>query len=254
MHAIILAAGRGSRLQSAHADAPKCLLRFGERSLLERHLLLLERAGAKALTLVVGHQYEKIEAELQRLGPALPVHTIFNPDFHAGSVISLWAARKQLVSGQDILLMDADVLYDARMLTALANTPHDNCFLFDGDYTPGDEPVKLCLRGEQLVEFRKRVADDLVYDRSGESVGFFRFGPAMARRLADKTNEYRNQNEQDVPHEEAIRDLLLADPRAFGYADVSGVPWIEIDFPEDILRAKREILPALTALPSATEL
>lgn len=253
MDAIILAAGRGSRLESAHADAPKCLLRLGGRSLLERHLLLLESAGVEALTLVVGHQHEKIAAELQRLAPALAVHTIYNPDFHAGSVISLWAAREPLTNGQDILLMDADVLYDQRMLNALVNTSHANCFLFDGDYTPGDEPVKICLRGQRLVEFRKQLADDLVYDRAGESVGFFRFDPAMARRLAAKTNTYRDQNQHDAPHEEALRDLLLADPEAFGYADVSGVPWIEIDFPDDILRAKQQILPALTDLPSPTQ-
>lgn len=248
MQAIILAAGRGSRLGDACGDAPKCLLRLGGHSLLERHLQLLQGAGIQGLTLVVGHQHEKIAAELHRLATGLPVNTIFNPDYHQGSVISLWQAREQLTCGDDILLMDADVLYDERMLNALVNSSHNNCFLFDGDYTPGDEPVKLCLQGNRLVEFRKRIAQDLVYDRSGESVGFFRLGPAMAGRLADKTSEYHEQNQKDAPHEEALRDLLLAEPNAFGYEDVSGVPWIEIDFPEDIMRAEQRILPALSPL------
>ena len=245
MHAIMLAAGRGSRLQASHGDGPKCLMRFGGRSLLERHLLLLQRAGVKQLTLVVGFAEARIAQALQRLAPALNVELVYNPDFLLGSVVSLWAARNALTSGDDILLMDADVLYDYRMLAALVGTRHANCFLFDGDYTPGDEPVKLCVNKGRLVEFRKRVAPGLVYDRSGESVGFFRLGPAMAKSLAAATQSYRAQGKDDAPHEEALRDLLLNDPDAFGFEDVSGVPWIEIDFPEDIKRAETIIYPAL---------
>jgi choline kinase len=47
------------------------------------------------------------------------------------------------------------------------------------------------------------------------------------------------------PYEEAIRDVLLAEPRQFGYEDVTGLPWIEIDFPEDVKRARDDILPRL---------
>ena len=49
----------------------------------------------------------------------------------------------------------------------------------------------------------------------------------------------------EEPYEEAIRDLLLETPDAFGYEDITGLPWIEIDFPEDIQRAQNEILPQL---------
>lgn len=69
MRAIILAAGRGSRLQqSADRQLPKCLLTFGGRSLLERHLRLLEATGVEEIVLVLGFRHELIEAELTRLG------------------------------------------------------------------------------------------------------------------------------------------------------------------------------------------
>ena len=48
------------------------------------------------------------------------------------------------------------------------------------------------------------------------------------------------------PHEEALRDLMLeSGPRPFGVEDVTGLPWIEIDFAGDIERARLEILPQL---------
>jgi choline kinase len=50
---------------------------------------------------------------------------------------------------------------------------------------------------------------------------------------------------------EAIRDLILAEPARFGAADVSDLPWIEIDFEDDVIRARRDILPQLQTEPSA---
>ena len=110
---------------------------------------------------------------------------------------------------------------------------------------PGEEPVKLCVHDGYLVEFRKQVAPNLAYDFAGESVGFFRFESAIAHRLATHTEQYVADGRHEEPYEEAIRDLLLETPEAFGYEDITGLPWIEIDFPKDIQRAENEILPQL---------
>jgi choline kinase len=150
--------------------------------------------------------------------------------------------------GGEILLMDADVLYDLRLGQRLLQSPHENCFLLDRHFEPGEEPVKLCLRAGFLVEFRKYIAEELRYDTIGESVGFFRLSEEIACRLADRCQYYIDQSCQEAPHEEAIRDLLLETPECFGIEDITGLPWIEIDFPEDIARAKKTILPQLQPL------
>jgi len=48
-----------------------------------------------------------------------------------------------------------------------------------------------------------------------------------------------------VPHEEAVRDLLRERSQIFEVIDVTGSPWIEIDFPDDVARAARDVLPQL---------
>ena len=58
-----------------------------------------------------------------------------------------------------------------------------------------------------------------------------------------RIEDYLSREENDTPYEEAIRDCLLAEPELFGYEDITGLAWIEIDFPEDIIRAREEILP-----------
>jgi choline kinase len=85
----------------------------------------------------------------------------------------------------------------------------------------------------------------------GESVGFFRLDPSAARRLADLAGAYVGSGRATAPHEEALRDLLLEGGRTFEVADVTGSPWIEIDFPDDVTRATRDVLPRLQALATS---
>ena len=247
MHAVMLAAGVGARLGEGDDAPPKALLNFGGHSLLSRHIALLRDAGVEALTLCVGYRAEALAHEIVGSGGQDFVQTVINPDFREGSLVSLWTARKALASGDDVLLMDADVLYDQRLLAKLVESEHANAFLLDRDIEPGEEPVKLCIKDGRIVDFEKRV--EHAHDYHGESVGFFRFSPDMADKLAVRTEALVMSGFRDVWYERAIRDLVLAEPDEFGWEEVTGLPWLEIDFREDIARAEMEILPRLEPLP-----
>ena len=223
---------------------PKCLLRFGGMSLLERHCRNLSACGVDNLTICVGHAAEQIASALQGLSrPVTLLH--YNPLYTLGSCLSLWSVRHTLLCGDDVLVMDADVLYHPDILRRLVTSPLPNCYLMDRDFAPGDEPVKLCVAGDRIVELRKRVADGLRYDRIGESVGFFKFDAATALRLARLIAAYVADGRREQAHEEALRDLALCDDIAIGVEDVTGLPWLEIDFPEDLIRAEHQVLPLI---------
>src|SRR5580698_1150253 len=247
MHAIILAAGRGLRLkQAAEEELPKCLLRFDGMTLLERHLRLLERAGVDKVVLALGWRHELVEAELDRLEWRPRPEIVLNPRYELGSVLTVHTAAEAMTRGGDVLLMDADVLYHEGIMAALvAGQKPVNRVLIDREFEAGEEPVKVCVRAGVPIELRKQLAPDLQYDTIGESVGFFRFDPAGARRLAAIVAGYVARGASDMPHEEAVRDLIREHDHAFDVADVTGLPWIEIDFPKDVARAEREILPEL---------
>jgi choline kinase len=253
MRAIILAAGRGLRLQQAdERQFPKCLLQFGGMSLLERHLRMLRNAGVEDIVLALGFRHDRVEAELDRLHWQPRPEIIVNPRFDLGSVLTVHTVAAALTRGGDVLLMDADVLYDERIAGALvAGAGPVNRVLIDRDFEAGDEPVKLCLRAGVPVELRKQLAADLQYDTIGESVGFFRFDESGARRLAALVAGYVERDCAHMPHEEAVRDLLRERSQIFDVADVTGAPWIEIDFPVDVLRAAHEVLPQLQPLRAA---
>jgi choline kinase len=245
LRAILLAAGQGLRLQyPPDRQLPKCLLRIGGMSLLERHRRLLTAAGVEEVVLAVGFRRELIDAELDRLDwrPQL----VMNERYDLGSMLTLHTVADAMTRGGDVLLMDADVLYHERIIALLVEGGRPvNRLLIDRDFESGDEPVKVCVRGGKPIELRKRLAPGLQYDTVGESVGFFRLDEPAARRLAELVAGYIENSRGDLPHEEAVRDLLLEGRHRFEVVDITGVPWIEIDFAEDVLRAEREILPRL---------
>jgi len=246
MHAIILAAGRGARLADFNPDGrPKCLLEFGGRSLLARQLDILFQLGVHKVSLVVGYEADLIIDHVGTLASRPEVAFVYNPAFEKGSVLSLLAAKDAMTSAETVLVLDADVLFHPQIMQRLIDSPHENCFLIDRDFLPGDEPVKIAIHKGQMVEFRKALPDDLAFETLGESVGFFKFDGNIAIKIAQICDGYRTEGLLGAPHEEALRDILLALPRAFACEDVSGLPWLEVDFPEDVERAIKKVLPAI---------
>src|SRR4051812_2505180 len=211
---------------------PKALLSFAGKTLLRRHVEILRGCGVEDIAVTVGHGADLVREELERLNGEGRLHAVDNPDYRNGSVVSLWSARASLVTDEDVILMDADVLYDQRLMARLVDSPVENCLLVDREIEPGDEPVKLCVKDGRIVDFHKLPKN--AHDWYGESVGFFRFAPATARALAERAGAYVADGRASLEYEEPIRDLILDDARgSFGFEEVTGLPWTEIDFPED---------------------
>lgn len=250
MKTIILAAGIGQRLAKHSDNKPKCLLEFDGKSLLQRHIEILHAYGMDDIVIVTGFESELIQSQLSTIG-ASQVTTCFNPEFTKGSILSMQTGLQTLAPDQDFILMDADVLYDHQIIGRLVNTKKSNVFLLDQDFEMGEEPVKLCVYHDQLIEFRKKIDNDLAFDYQGESVGFFKFTSELGEQLGLQAGKYIKKGEDELPYEEVIRDLLLENPENFSFEDITGLPWLEIDFPEDVAKARDTVLPALTDLPTS---
>ena len=174
------------------------------------------------------------------------MRTVFNEDYDQGNIVTLWTLRDEMCYGGPVLLMDADVLYDEGLVQRLVTSRHQNCLLLDRAFTPGDEPVKLCIRDGEIVEFRKWLSAE--FDFCGESVGLFKLSARVAEKIIAQTRLYLMQGRRHDPYEEAIRDVILTSQRrTFAFEDITGLPWIEIDFAADVERATREILPRVLA-------
>ena len=252
LKALMLAAGIGARLEKGPDHPPKVLLEFAGKTLLERHIEILRHLGIDGIVMVTGYRADDIHQAIAGLGAGDCIETIHNPDFTLGPVVSLWTAREVLTSGDDIIFMDADVLYDHRLMRPLVETEHANCMLMDREVRPGEDPVKICIRDGEIVDFHKRITN--AHDYWGEWPGFLRFSPAIGRRLAEVMGGYMDAGRTMEIYEEAFRDVLVAEPPGtFAFADITGLPWGEIDFQEDLERAHQVVLGRLQEIETVRE-
>ena len=233
MIAVLLAAGRGQRLGN---DRPKALLEFGGRTLFDRHLENLaaldsEIEGGVETVVVTGFRAELLDVP----------QAIHNARYERGSVISLAVALDALASREDdLLLMDADVLYEPSILRDVAAL--DRGFAIDTRVTPGSEEMIAGVRDGKVRALRRGRLDG--FDLAGESVGFTKIDAASLPALraivaqveaADADSDYEHALDRFVATQGA--DYVLVGDRA----------WTEIDFAEDVERAEREVLPCLDA-------
>jgi choline kinase len=248
MKAFIYAAGRGIRMQGRPGSLPKVLLEFGGRTLLDWHCERLVSVGCEELLIVAGYEHESIEALLPGLSAhhGLRVRSRLNPDFTEGSVLSLAVTLPELEATREpLLLMDGDVLYPAEMLRRLWASPHRTALLIDRDYsTADDDPVLVPVRAGRPFDFRKQWTGTA--DQVGESIGFFKLDPADVPALAAATRRRLTGPGRQDSYDEVLRELVMAGH--FGCEDVTGLPWTELDFPDDVARAENEVLPAILKL------
>ena len=229
MRAILLAAGRGRRLGQ---DLPKCLLSIEGRTLLERHIEILAQVGISALTIVVGYMKEAIHEHVATLKTALPIEFVENPRFVHGSIVSLQVASDHLVNGG--IWMDADVLYPAGLMRLLVDSKHDNCVLADGRSEETGEEMMLGTRAGRVFKIARRVGKE--WDFAGESVGFARVGVEGAKVMKRFLEEEVAAGRLDQEYEAAMDRAFAEIP--FGYERVDAFAWTEIDFEEDVIKAR----------------
>jgi choline kinase len=242
MRVAILAAGRGRRLGR---ELPKCLLEIEGETLLARHVRHAIAGGASSVAIVVGFRAEAIDAEVLRLAApvSVPVHLVHNPAWTRGSILSFRAALDGVE--EDVVTMDADVLYDPEVLWRLMRTRQGSAALIDARSEESGEEMMIGVRAGRAARIARRIAGQDPFDLAGESVGFFRIARDDLGEMRAAIAETIAERGDEVEYEDAI-DRFFA--RVVVIVErVDDLAWTEIDFEEDLRRAKEEIAPRLGA-------
>lgn len=242
MNAVVLAAGVARRLAPVTDRTHKCLLPVGGRPILARLLAALEAVGIREAILVVGHYADQIRQLAGDRFGRLGVRYVDNPGYTKGSVLSLYAARAHL--REPALIMDADVVFPREFLRRLIGTPSPSAVLLDRAFQDTGEEVKVYTRGDRVVGLGKKVVPDS-WEAVGENIGFFKCGAEAAPELVRCLEQVLTENSLGE-WEDAVHLLLAA--RHVGWVDVTGLPWTEIDFAEDLRRAESDVLPHVVRL------
>jgi len=239
MKAIILAAGVGKRLWPVTQHHPKCLIKIGGKTLLHRYLISLASVGIRQADIVVGYKQEMIRSAVEADTCGVGVNFLVNEQFHRGSISSLWIARTAFTD--DTIVMDADVLFHREILRRLVQSPYENALLMDETVKQTGEECMVVVEGGRVIALTKKMPAR--YEYAGEGVGFLKVRQADSPHVVASLRTYVDREAWQMEYEDALIDFFR--DVNVGHEKIGGLPWTEIDFPEDVTKAEREILPRL---------
>lgn len=237
MRAIILAAGMASRLRPLTNNTPKCLLKIGERSLLQRSIDALINNGIKEIVIVTGYLHKQIEDFVKQQYPNINISFIHNEVYDStNNIYSLWLARPK-ADGEEILLLDSDLLYDPEIITRILSTNAENVLtLIRHDL--GEEEMKVVTDSSVIKEISKTCSPS---DAIGESLGIEKMGKSYTSALYKELEPMMNQEHLENVFYEKAFERLIPKGHTFKILDVTDLFSCELDTVEDFQNAKEKI-------------
>ena len=233
MKAIILSAGQGSRLGHMVDDRPKCLIDFSGRTLLDRQLDTLAANGIDEAVVVTGFHDELIEQAIAARSGGPDVRTIFNPFYKvADNTGSLYLAREAL-SG-DCLVWNGDTLVsDALMRRVVGNVRQGICVTIDRKDAYDADDMQVIEEGGRLRAIGKRISEWV----NAESIGLLAFRGGGAERFREAIERAMRTSEGTTIWYLRVIHHLAQNGEVWTL-DIAGEEWGEVDFPEDVARAR----------------
>ncbi len=235
MKALILSAGQGSRLLPLTEDLPKCLLPIDSRNLIELQIENLAKCGVDEVAVVTGFHAGTVDDFLDNLRrPGLTIRTVFNPFFNvADNLASCWMARGEME--QEFVLLNGDTLFEPAVLGKLLDAPAAPITLaIDRKDSYDSDDMKVRLNGSRLIEVGKTLSSEAI---DGESIGIMRFSGDGPRAFSNVLDEImRTPNGITWWYLKAIG--VLADQGLVETHSIEGLTWGEVDFKEDLDRAR----------------
>ncbi len=236
--AILLAAGSSRRLQALTADRPKCLLDVGGKPLLGHQIAALHKAGIDRIVVVTGYQAARLEA----FGGSELTYVHNEVYDRTNSLYSLSLAESHARAG--FVLMNADVLFHPRLLEGLLDSPAPDALLYEPTRVAGEglgeEEMKVRVEGGHVAAIAKDLPAGGYH---GENLGVLKFSATGAAQLFRHVEALVAEQAVNAWAPKAYDRMIQVHPIAA--VPTRGLPWIEIDFPEDLDRARTVVWPKI---------
>ncbi|MFH1196286.1 MAG: glycosyltransferase [bacterium] len=232
MKAIILNAGKGSRLAPFTDDNHKCLIDIGERKIIDFQLDALRQAGITDIVIVVGHLKEKIKEYVKKYSDLNFVFIENDAYQTTNTAYSLLLAKKEM--NDEFIYLNGDVLFDPEMLMRLIHSKHKNALAVEKKKC-GEEEVKVTLVKKRITAISKKVSVSKAY---GEFVGIAKFSK-------DIFSDFKKALEETIVKEKLLKEYFeyaldkITKKVTLTAVDISDLKTIEVDFPADLEKARK---------------
>lgn len=240
MQAIILAAGKGSRLGSLTAGKPKSFVEINGKKLIEYNLKLLEKYGVDDIIIVTGYQCEAFE-ELMR--DMKNVKFVYNPFYEMVNVLGSFYMGMNMLN-DDFIYLHADTICEPKIFEKLVRLESD--VILPVDYKIcDDEAMKVRSENGQVVQITKQMPNELA---EGEFIGMAAFKKKVIPALKEKTKQLMKEKAFTDYFESAIQRLIDEEKFDIRTVPTDGAFWAEVDFIEDYEKAAADMPESLSGI------
>lgn len=240
MKAVILAAGIASRLRPLTDTTPKCLLKIGERCLLERAFDALIQNGFDEFIIVTGYRQQQIVDFLQAHYPTQDITFIYNDRYEStNNIYSLWLTRSY-TDGQEILLLDSDIVFDPQIVEKLLHSDKDDILALNR-HELGAEEIKVIVDDAQKVVEISKVCS--ISYAIGESIGIEKMSAEYTKALFRELEIMITAEGLDNIFYERAFERLIPQGYSFYVMDTTEFFSAELDTVEDFQQAQK-LIPA----------
>ncbi|MBT3796216.1 MAG: phosphocholine cytidylyltransferase family protein [Candidatus Marinimicrobia bacterium] len=234
MKSVILAAGVSRRLYPLTYEMPKCLMKVGDKAILDRQLKTLQSSNISEVIIVVGYYRELIVDYVKSHYNDLNVKFVINHHYFETNTAYSLRLCNDFIKNEPFILMNADVLYPKEVLTRVIDSNYNTVLAVD--IKPcGREEVKVVEgEGNRIVAIGKELIED---NSLGEFIGVAKFSKNISSKFMNSLDRLISSGGNSDYFEAAIHPLMSE--HDIYYEDISDLPCIEIDFVEDLEKAQK---------------
>jgi len=244
MKALILAAGRGTRIQSVHGHRPKCLIRFngGKSTILDHQITSLFSAGVANIGIVVGYEKDRIiQHVVKNYGNRQRFCFIENPAFAKTNNIYSFSLAQTWLNREPFVCLNGDVVFHSRILIPAVRSLAPITMVVDPKWR--DETMKVIISEDKVIRMSKRI---LQSEFSGTYIGITGFSPDVQDGLFARVNNLIRTGHENEFFNVAVQQLADEGVHV-GFTSTGDLPWAEIDDPGDLAFARRHVFPKLSS-------
>lgn len=233
MRAILLAAGRGSRMKGLTEDRPKCLVELDGRPLLERQLEALRASGISEIAIITGYRRDMLtdRADVE----------FHNPHWASTNMVSTLAEASDWLENEPCIVSYTDIFYEASAAESLIACKAQLALTYDpnwrrlwdarfGDPLLDAETFRLG-SGEQLIEIGNK--PQTVGEVEGQYMGLLRFTPEGWQEMQTVRAILPAQDRDQLDMTSALQRVINR-----GHTQIEAIPylgeWGEVDSADDL--------------------
>ncbi len=228
MKIILLAAGRGSRLESKTDNCPKCMVHFKNKPILHYLKDVIAKAGIKDVIIVKGYKGDKIDFNDARY--------IENHQYETSNMVqSLFCAIDEF--NDDIIVSYTDIIYNPNVLSKIIQSPHEVSVIVDRQWkklwsyrmsNPLQDAETMKIKNNRILEIGKKPKD---YDEiDGQYIGLIKFSKKSLKHVIEKSKNIPNLQNLDMT---TFLQMLIDDNTIINPVYIDG-GWLEVDTVQDI--------------------